>query len=140
MPCSIAGSARLGATNPCAKWWCGCPRAQGCPRHDNAGRVVGCGAGVRASKSASPAKLRRAIVGALQNPEIKRGARAIAQALARSDGAPTTAEIVEQLARPDAATPPPSCAAGGLSHQLLRAGADFANRESAPRAYPSVAN
>jgi UDP:flavonoid glycosyltransferase YjiC (YdhE family) len=49
---------------------------------------------------------------ALQNSEIKRGARAIAQALARSDGASTAAEIVEHLARPCAATsnresPPP---------------------------------
>jgi MGT family glycosyltransferase len=80
---------------------------------DNAARVIACGAGVRAHKSTPPAKLRRVIADALQNSEIKRGASAIAQALARSDGGLTTAEIVEHLARPDAATSPFSCAAGG---------------------------
>jgi MGT family glycosyltransferase len=73
---------------------------------DNAARVVACGAGVRARKSASPGELRRVIADALENPQLTRGASAMADALARSDGALTIAESVEHLAEPDAATPP----------------------------------
>ena len=62
---------------------------------DNAARVLACGAGVRARKSASPAKLRRLIAAALQDPALKRGASAMSRALARSDGALATAERVE---------------------------------------------
>jgi MGT family glycosyltransferase len=87
--------------------------ADGRDQPDNAARVVGCGAGLRASKSASPAKLRRAITDALQNSAIKSGAITMAQALARSDGALTTAEIVEHPAGPVAATTPRSIATGG---------------------------
>jgi MGT family glycosyltransferase len=64
---------------------------------DNAARVLACGAGVRVRKSASPRELRRVIAGALEDVELKRGASAMAQALARSDGALTIAESVERL-------------------------------------------
>lgn len=64
---------------------------------DNAARVVLAGAGVRARKSASPRKLRRIIVTTLQDPALKHGARAMATALARSDGAITIAEQLERL-------------------------------------------
>ncbi len=65
---------------------------------DNAARVLACGAGVRVRRSASPAKLRRVIAAALGDPTLRRGASAMAQALARSDGAPTVADMVELLA------------------------------------------
>jgi MGT family glycosyltransferase len=65
---------------------------------DNAARVVLCGAGVRVRKSASPAKLRRVIAAALANPELKSGARAVSEALGRSDGAVAVADRLEQLA------------------------------------------
>jgi UDP:flavonoid glycosyltransferase YjiC (YdhE family) len=65
---------------------------------DNAARVLACGAGVRVRKSASPAKLRRVIAAALEDPALARGASAMAQALARSDGALTIADTVERLA------------------------------------------
>ncbi len=66
---------------------------------DNAARVVACGAGVRVRKGTSPEKLRGAIVEALANQALKRGASAMAEALARSDGALTIAERVEILAQ-----------------------------------------
>jgi UDP:flavonoid glycosyltransferase YjiC (YdhE family) len=65
---------------------------------DNAARVLACGAGVRVSKHASPEKLRRVIAAALADPMLKRGAGAMAQALARSDGAVAVADRLEQLA------------------------------------------
>jgi UDP:flavonoid glycosyltransferase YjiC (YdhE family) len=65
---------------------------------DNAARVVACGAGVRVSKRASPAKLRRVIAAALADPALKRGAVTISAALARSDGVLAIAARVEQLA------------------------------------------
>ncbi len=80
---------------------------------DNAARVLACGAGVRARKSASPARLRRVITAALADPELARGARAMAKALARSDGALTIAQNIEHLAAPDAGTPPLCSPAGG---------------------------
>ncbi len=80
---------------------------------DNAARVLACGAGVRARKSASPRELRRVIAAALQDPELTRGASAMAQALARSDGALTVADSIEHLAGPHAATSPLPSAAGG---------------------------
>jgi MGT family glycosyltransferase len=64
---------------------------------DNAARVVLCGAGVRVRKSASPAKLRRVIAAALANPELKHGARAMSEALARKDGAVQVADAVEVI-------------------------------------------
>jgi len=64
---------------------------------DNAARVVACGAGVRARKSASPAKLRRAIAGALRDPALKRQALVMAEALARRDGALTVSETLERV-------------------------------------------
>jgi len=71
---------------------------------DNAARVVLCGAGVRVRKSASPAKLRRVIAGALADPELKRGARAMAEALGRSDGAVAVADRLDGLAAQRAGT------------------------------------
>jgi MGT family glycosyltransferase len=65
---------------------------------DNAARVVACGAGVRVSKHASPAKLRRVIAAALANPQLKRGARAMSEALAREDGAVQVADALEAIA------------------------------------------
>jgi MGT family glycosyltransferase len=65
---------------------------------DNAARVIARGAGVRVSKRASPAKLRRVIAAALADPALKRGARAMSEALARSDGAVAVADRLEQLA------------------------------------------
>ena len=62
---------------------------------DNAARVVACGAGVRVRKSASPGRLRRVIAAALDDPALTRGAQAMAQALARSDGALEVADAVE---------------------------------------------
>jgi MGT family glycosyltransferase len=62
---------------------------------DNAARVLACGAGVRVRKSTSPAKLRRVITAALADLELARGASAIAQALARSDGAFTIVQSIE---------------------------------------------
>jgi UDP:flavonoid glycosyltransferase YjiC (YdhE family) len=59
--------------------------------------VFACGAGVRARKRASPRELRRVIAKALEDAELKRGASAVAHALARSDGALTIAESVERL-------------------------------------------
>ncbi len=64
---------------------------------DNAARVVLAGAGVSAHKRTAPSKLRRAIVAALENPELKHGASAIATALARSDGAVAVADRLELL-------------------------------------------
>lgn len=68
---------------------------------DNAARVVACGAGVRVRKKISPRKLRRVIEQALGDPELKRGAEVMAEALGRSDGAVTVAEAVEQLGAPE---------------------------------------
>lgn len=65
---------------------------------DNAARVVLVGAGVRARESTSPRKLRHIIATALQDPTLKHGARAMATALARSDGAATIARQLERLA------------------------------------------
>jgi hypothetical protein len=64
---------------------------------DNAARVVACGAGVR--KRASPVRLREAIAAALEDPALERGARAMAQALARSNGALEVADAVEAIER-----------------------------------------
>jgi MGT family glycosyltransferase len=64
---------------------------------DNAARVVLAHAGVRASKKSSPEKLRRVISQALKDQSIKQGARAMASALARSDGATVIANELERL-------------------------------------------
>jgi MGT family glycosyltransferase len=64
----------------------------------NAARVVAVGAGVSVRKSTSSGKLRRAIAEALQNPALKTGAGAMAEALGRGDGATAVAERVERLA------------------------------------------
>jgi UDP:flavonoid glycosyltransferase YjiC (YdhE family) len=64
---------------------------------DNAARVVAVGAGVSVRKSASPGKLRRVIEQTLEDPALKRGAGAMAKALARSDGAAIVAERIERL-------------------------------------------
>jgi MGT family glycosyltransferase len=65
---------------------------------DNAARVVACGAGVRVSKRAAPAKLRRVIAAALANSELTRRALAMSHVLARSDGAVAVTDRLEQLA------------------------------------------
>ncbi len=64
---------------------------------DNAARVVVAHAGVRVSKKSSPSKLRGVIASALENQSIKRGARTMADALARSDGATVIANELERL-------------------------------------------
>jgi UDP:flavonoid glycosyltransferase YjiC (YdhE family) len=64
---------------------------------DNAARVVVAHAGVRISKNSSPEKLRQVISEALADQSIKHGARAIAEALARSDGATVIANELERL-------------------------------------------
>jgi UDP:flavonoid glycosyltransferase YjiC (YdhE family) len=65
---------------------------------DNAARVKDVGAGIRAAKGTSPAKLRRLIARALEDEGLERGAAEMASALARSDGAAWLAENVERLA------------------------------------------
>jgi UDP:flavonoid glycosyltransferase YjiC (YdhE family) len=64
---------------------------------DNAARVVVAHAGVRASKKSSPEKLRRVISRALEDQSIKRGARAMAGALGRSDGRTVMADELERI-------------------------------------------
>ncbi len=64
---------------------------------DNAARVVVAHAGVRVSKKSSPSKLRGVIASALENQSIKRGARTMADALARRDGATVIADELERL-------------------------------------------
>ena len=64
---------------------------------DNAARVVAAHAGVRVSKKSSPEKMRRVISQALEDQSIKHGARAMADALARSDGATVIANELERL-------------------------------------------
>jgi UDP:flavonoid glycosyltransferase YjiC (YdhE family) len=59
--------------------------------------VVVVHAGVRVSKKISPEKLRRVISQALVDQSIKQGARAMAGALARSDGATVIANELERL-------------------------------------------
>jgi MGT family glycosyltransferase len=70
-------------------------------QHDNALRVLDVGAGVPTRKHASPARLARVITRALHDPELKRGAQRMAEALGRSDGAVTVAERLERLAAPE---------------------------------------
>jgi UDP:flavonoid glycosyltransferase YjiC (YdhE family) len=64
---------------------------------DNAARVVLAGAGVRVPKRTPPRKIRQAILAALADPELKRGASTMAAALGRSDGALAVVEHLEQL-------------------------------------------
>jgi MGT family glycosyltransferase len=71
---------------------------------DNAARVVFVNAGVKVSKKSSPAKLRRVIGDALEDRSIKQGARAMAAALARKDGAIVMADALERLSRHTGAT------------------------------------
>jgi MGT family glycosyltransferase len=66
---------------------------------DNAARVVACGAGVRVSKRASPARIGRVIAQALTDPALRRGASAMSAALAHSDGAVQVADTVEAIGR-----------------------------------------
>lgn len=77
---------------------------------DNAARVLACGAGARIGKRASPRKLRAAIANALADSGLREGARKMALALGRSDGATAVADRLERLARDgavDQATPAP---------------------------------
>lgn len=75
---------------------------------DNAARVLACGAGIRVSKHASTRKLRDAITKALGDPALKRGATAMADALARSDGAVTVVEMLERLPHHPVTVAPPA--------------------------------
>ena len=81
---------------------------------DNAARVLACGAGVRARKKTSVRKLRRAIAEALADPALKQGANAMAQALARSDGAVTIADRLELLASDATSVKPPRLSQANL--------------------------
>ncbi|HEY1457506.1 MAG TPA: glycosyltransferase [Solirubrobacteraceae bacterium] len=67
-------------------------------QHDNALRVLDAGAGVRVRQSASPRKIRRVIAAALADERLEQGAKRMAQALGRSDGALRSAENLERLA------------------------------------------
>jgi UDP:flavonoid glycosyltransferase YjiC (YdhE family) len=81
---------------------CGVPLVcipDGRDQPDNAARVVSIGAGVRLNKKASSRKIRRVVRDALQNPSLKRHAELMATALSRKDGAVTTAEALEVLAK-----------------------------------------
>jgi UDP:flavonoid glycosyltransferase YjiC (YdhE family) len=73
---------------------------------DNAARVVAAGAGVRVRKQASPQKLRKVIAAALADPSLRKGARAMAVALARGDGALTITEELERLGARDGVAAP----------------------------------
>ena len=64
---------------------------------DNAARVLSVNAGVRVSKKSSPSKLRSVIASALEDRSIKQGARAMADALARSNGATVMADALERF-------------------------------------------
>jgi MGT family glycosyltransferase len=79
---------------------------------DNAIRVLAAGAGVRVRKSASAATLRRAISQALVDPKLKPAAAAMAEAMARSDGAEEVVGRLERLASADAAAPVQFTSAG----------------------------
>jgi UDP:flavonoid glycosyltransferase YjiC (YdhE family) len=50
-------------------------------------------------KRSSPARLRKTIAAALDDPALERGAQTMAQALARSDGALEVADAVEAIGR-----------------------------------------
>jgi len=52
---------------------------------------------VRVSKKSSPSKLHSVIASALGGRSIKQGARAMADALARNDGATVMADALERL-------------------------------------------
>lgn len=65
---------------------------------DNAARVIACGAGLKVRKDASPARIRGAILRALGDSSLRRGAHEMAAALAAQDGASTVVEILEGLA------------------------------------------
>jgi UDP:flavonoid glycosyltransferase YjiC (YdhE family) len=64
---------------------------------DNAARVVLAGAGLRIRKTASPQRIRKVIAKALEDDGLSEGARRMAGALARSDGALVIAEALERL-------------------------------------------
>ena len=65
---------------------------------DNAARVVTAGAGVRIGRRASAQRLRAAISAALADPALRDGARRMATALARTDGAQEVTKRLERLA------------------------------------------
>jgi MGT family glycosyltransferase len=64
---------------------------------DNAARVVLAGAGLRVGNRTPPPKLRKAIATALEDSALKRGAEAMAAALARNDGALAVVKQLELL-------------------------------------------
>jgi UDP:flavonoid glycosyltransferase YjiC (YdhE family) len=64
---------------------------------DNAARVVEVGAGLRASKQASPRELRIFIEAALADRGLREGAGEMKHALSRSDGAVAVADRLTAL-------------------------------------------
>jgi UDP:flavonoid glycosyltransferase YjiC (YdhE family) len=81
---------------------CGVPLVcipDGRDQPDNAVRVEAVGAGVRVSKRAPIAKIRRAVEHALADPGLTRGAKLMATALSRQDGALATATDLERLVK-----------------------------------------
>jgi MGT family glycosyltransferase len=67
-------------------------------QNDNAARVVAAGAGIRLSRRVSSAKLRRAIVRALDDDSLEQGAASLAAAFARENGAARAAGEIEEIA------------------------------------------
>jgi len=65
---------------------------------DNAARVLAAGAGVRVRRNTPSHKLRQLIARALQDPELKHGAKTMASALARNDGTLAITDALERLA------------------------------------------
>jgi MGT family glycosyltransferase len=67
---------------------------------DNAARVVAVGAGLRASKNASPQRLQKMIGAALADRGLREGAGGMRHALSRSDGAVVVADRLTALTSP----------------------------------------
>lgn len=65
---------------------------------DNAARVVWRGAGLRLSRKAGVAELRRAMLQALEEPRFREGARRIADSIARDDTPNVALDELERLA------------------------------------------
>ena len=67
-------------------------------RFDNAARIVGLGAGVRAAPRTSARRLRRIIASAVHDVRLKRGAEEMAAKLEREDGLGDAIAALEELA------------------------------------------
>jgi UDP:flavonoid glycosyltransferase YjiC (YdhE family) len=75
---------------------------------DGARRVVDAGAGVTVSKSASPKRIRAAVVKALADERLRDGAAHMATALGRQDGAEAAVREIVDVAAGVAPTRHPS--------------------------------